>query len=44
MESVYLTNEYHSNTEGVIKKVGEYLDFEYYDGQDEIESGENDDE
>ena len=26
MESVYLTNEYHSNTEGVIKKVGEYLE------------------
>ena len=30
--------------EGDTVKVGEYLDFEYYDGQDELEAGENDDE
>lgn len=30
--------------EGDTVKVGEYLDFEYYDGQDEIEEGDSDDE
>ena len=30
--------------EGDTVKVGEYLDFEYYDGQDELDAGENDDE